>query len=77
MKHFSQLAGLSEYKCFLHAEVLALLRTGTKRAHSIYIARVCWDGSVAMAKPCPACQKAIEAFQIKEVHFTTGSYENN
>ena len=36
----------------------------------LYVARVKKDGSVAMARPCPACQILLKARRIFEVHFT-------
>ncbi len=36
----------------------------------LYVARVRKDGTVAMAKPCPACQTLLKARRIFEVHFT-------
>lgn len=36
----------------------------------LYIARVKKDGTVAMAKPCPACQALLRSRRVSEVHFT-------
>lgn len=60
-------------KC--HAEMAALqkiqyLDIDFSKAH-IYIYRELRDGSLAMARPCPACMAAIKEMGIKNVHYTT------
>jgi cytidine deaminase len=37
---------------------------------TIFVARIKKDGTVAMAKPCPACQILLRARRVHEVHFT-------
>ena len=63
--------GLNE-KLYLHAEVLAILRSGDRKISSIYIERYNTDGSPALAKPCPVCQEAIKLWGIKNVFYTEG-----
>lgn len=38
---------------------------------SIYIYRETRDGRTAMARPCAACQKALQDLEIKKVFYTT------
>jgi tRNA(Arg) A34 adenosine deaminase TadA len=38
---------------------------------SIFVARVLKNGSTAMAMPCEGCYRALEAFGIKKVYYTT------
>ena len=69
MQHFGAKVGLHE-KLYLHAEVLALVRAGEKKVHSIYVERYNADGSPALAKPCPICAKAIKAWGVSNVFYT-------
>ena len=61
----------------LHAEIdcitRAIRRYGTTvlKHSTLYVARVCKDGSLSNSKPCVGCQKAIEAFSIPTVYYTT------
>lgn len=75
-KHFAILAGLSEDKMYLHAELQALLRCKDKQVHTLYVARVLKDGSIGMAKPCAGCVEALKAFGVEKVVYTlsTGFY---
>lgn len=62
-------------KC--HAECAAIskikyLDIDFSRAH-LYIYRELRDGSIAMARPCPACMAAIKEMGIKTIHYTTDS----
>ena len=62
-------------KC--HAEVATLnkiqyLDIDFSKAH-IYVYRELRDGTLAMARPCPACFAAIKAMGIKYVHYTTNN----
>lgn len=46
-------------------------RAGRSGGTALYVARVLRrDGSPAMAKPCPKCQKLIEIRGVEEVYFT-------
>jgi len=71
MRQLAAKVGLHE-KLYLHAEVLAILRSGDRKISSIYIERYNTDGSPAMAKPCPVCQEAIQLWGIKNVFYTEG-----
>ena len=60
-------------KCYLHAEVHAILRAGEKikKAYSIEIFRFDSDGNPKLAKPCKVCQSLISMTPIKHVWYTT------
>lgn len=51
-----------------HAEgrVIRKLDVGS----TIFVARIKKDGTVGMAKPCPACQNILKSRKVHEVHFT-------
>ena len=61
--------GLPE-KCFLHAEVLALLRAGDKKVHRIRVERFDADGNPANAEPCPVCKQAIRQWGVAYTEYT-------
>lgn len=66
----------SHVKIALHAEISSIidaLRNHDKEeleGSSIYVARVLKNGSRAIAKPCPICQRAISAYGIKASYWT-------
>ncbi len=54
-----------------HAEARLVKKLG-KNATFVIVVRVSkGDGSLAMAKPCVHCAKALENFKVKKVYFTT------
>lgn len=60
-----------------HAEIVALtkikyLDIDFSKVH-IYIYRELKDGHLGMARPCAACQAAIKALGIKNIHYTTNN----
>ena len=59
----------------VHAEMACLIQTKNLDVDwskaSIYIYREHKDGSTALAKPCAACQKALQARGIKNIFYTT------
>lgn len=63
-------------KVWLHSEITAIVkvinRYGTKilKDCELYNLRLTRGGEIGISKPCEACQKAIEAFGIKKVHWT-------
>lgn len=67
--------GRNEKSLCLHAEVDAIrncLRFGDDPSGgTLYVARVLKNGKPAMAKPCEGCERAIVAFGIKDVEWTT------
>lgn len=61
-----QIGGEYTEKCFLHAEVAAILKCkDLSKAHRIMVTRVGKSGNLLLAKPCPICQSAIKAAGIK------------
>ena len=60
--HFAHLANQSA-RIYLHAEILAILRAGDKKIHTITIQNL--NGT--LSNPCPVCMKAIQAYGIKRV----------
>lgn len=66
--------GRNEDSIYLHAEVDAIvqaMRLGSPTdGASLYVARVLRDGTVALAKPCIGCQRALIHFDIANVEWT-------
>jgi len=58
------------YKAFLHAEVLALIRSKGK-GYRIVVERYNKLGEPMLAKPCPICEMAILESHIERVEYTT------
>lgn len=55
----------------LHAEVDAIRKCKQDCDGAVlYVARVLKNGSPALARPCEGCQRAIMAFNIKNVEWT-------
>ena len=59
----------------IHGELAVLqkikyLDIDFSRVH-IYVYRELKDGTMAMARPCPACMAAIKQMGIKYIHYTT------
>lgn len=55
---------------YLHAEIDAIIRARGKPIHKLFVSRVGHHGKYALAKPCPICQRAIDAYGIKYVEHT-------
>lgn len=55
---------------FLHAEVAALLKCGTKKPYAIAIERRTRDGKPALAKPCSICEQAIKAWGVQRISYS-------
>ena len=70
MVHYGQQTG-NPNRPYLHAELAALLKCGTRRPFSIFVERIRKDGSTALAKPCPICERAIKAWGVQRVAYTT------
>lgn len=65
-KSYSLLAGRSEHKAFLHAEMRALILArgdGCK----MFVARVGYKGDVLPGVPCEVCQLAIKDSTLKQI----------
>lgn len=69
MMELSRSIGGSYKKIFLHAEVASLINSLIP-VHTIIIARITRDGKLALAKPCPICQLAIQEAKVKRTFFT-------
>jgi len=67
----SKLVGKPE-AIYLHAEIAALVKLKDwSRAHKIVIERYDEEGNPRLAKPCPACLRALRDAGIKIIDFTT------
>lgn len=64
-------ADINTERIYLHAEIAALvkLKKGMK-PYKIVIERYGKDGRSRIAKPCPVCERAIKAWNIKRVEYT-------
>lgn len=71
MKHFAVKAGESEQKDKLHAELSAVLASGRKSVHSIFVQRFHNDSTMAVAAPCPTCKAMLKGFGVKIVRYTS------
>lgn len=65
---FASAVGLDQKK-FLHAEVGCLIACMRRKVlpHKLYVARVCRNGDIAPACPCPICQHALELSGVRDV----------
>lgn len=70
-KRLSLESGLSEHRIFLHSEVACILKSKSKKVHTILIERYDSLGKPKVAFPCLSCQLAIKLTGIKKVIFTT------
>jgi deoxycytidylate deaminase len=62
-------------KVSTHAEIDALNRCGNPKGAVIYVARVGRSDSIALAKPCKSCQRALIEAGIKRVVYTINGIE--
>lgn len=75
-KKYNHLRGfdVDKYVNSLHAEMYAIIKARDLDINwekaSIFIYRQLRDGTKALAKPCPACEKAIKDLGIKNVYYT-------
>ena len=49
----------------------ALIASRGIQVHSMLIQRFDYEGKMKLAKPCPSCFLAIEAFNVKEIRYTS------
>ncbi len=58
---------------FIHAEISAIIHTGTTELDgcSIYVYREDKKGNLAMCRPCPSCMALIKVTGIKKIYYTT------
>ena len=71
MLHLAKLAGESEEKIYLHAELKAVLSAGSRDVASILVERYDSHGNPRLAKPCKTCQQMLKAFGVQEIRYTT------
>lgn len=69
-KYFSIKAGLSADRIYIHAELAAVLASGKKRIHSIFVQRFGKRGDMLNAKPCKSCMLMLKFFDVKIVRYT-------
>jgi len=69
MRELSRSAHWGSQKIFLHAEVATLVSSYT-HVHTLIIARIKKDGTLAIAKPCPICRLAIKEAKVKKAYYT-------
>ena len=69
-KHFAEKVG-HHGKEFIHAEIDAILKAKGKQINSIHIVRLDSKGKARLAKPCPICMEAIQAFGIVNTTWST------
>lgn len=67
MKWYCQ--NLNNHKIYLHAEISALVKS-QRRIDTLVVVRVNKHRQMALAKPCPVCQLAIQDAQIRTVFYT-------
>ena len=56
-------------RCFLHAEIAALVKT-RKKPYGIMVMRMLGNNDVRMAKPCRICEMALKEAGIEQVWYT-------
>ena len=60
--HFASIAGQPS-RVYLHAEILAIIRAGERKIHTIKITNL--NGK--LSAPCPVCMAAIKAYGISRI----------
>ena len=70
MKHFATLSG-EIHKESLHAEITTLIACKDKQVHTLVVMRQDARGNLKLAKPCKTCQVAINAYNVKQVIYST------
>jgi deoxycytidylate deaminase len=61
------------HRIYLHAEIQAIIRARGKAIHKIRIERYNANGEQQDAYPCPVCQLAIKAAEIKLIEATSST----
>lgn len=56
----------------VHAEARLCKKLG-KDAPMVIVVRVSKTGELAMAKPCPNCERLLKRYRVKKVFYTTGN----
>lgn len=75
-KKMSILAGMSEERTYIHAEISAIIRSKGRKIDTIKVERFDANGNPKLSFPCLSCQMAIKLAGIKRVIFTTDSGYN-
>ena len=71
MQRLGRMVGVSEYKCFLHAEIKTILRDKTDKGVKLCVARVNAKGEAVNSKPCEVCEYYIKTKKnIKSIEYT-------
>lgn len=70
MSYFGQQVG-AKNQPYIHAELAALLKCGRKKPYRLFIKRIKKDGTTGNAKPCIICERAIKAWGVQHVVYTT------
>ena len=71
MQKLSMKVGVSEHKCFLHAEIKTILRDKANKGVKLYVARVNAKGEAVNSKPCRVCEYYIKTKRnIKSIEYT-------
>lgn len=58
----------------LHAEVASILKLKNKgilKYSQIYVYREDRNGSLAISRPCPGCQRILKSFGLTEIYYTS------
>lgn len=71
MKIYNEKSGDHKEKIYLHAEMVACLRSGTKVIHSVLVQRFNQQGNPALAKPCLTCMCMLKDFGVKMIRYTS------
>lgn len=61
-----------DYRIYLHAEILAIIRAKGRVIHKLKIERYDADSNPKLARPCPVCELAIQEAKIKLIEYTIG-----
>ncbi len=69
--HFASLAN-EPVRIYLHAEILALLRAGDKKVHTIHVRNT----NGADSTPCKVCALAIQQWGVKNVITETTDFSS-
>lgn len=61
-----------EFELGLHAEVHACIGVSAGDLHGadVWVARVCRDGKLAIAKPCSVCQRFLRSVGVNRVYYS-------
>jgi len=57
-------------RCFLHAEIAAIIKAKGKKIHKMKVERFGKRGNLLPSHPCPICMSAIKAASINCLEYT-------